>query len=127
MSDTKTILVADDETDIREALTTILAAEGFTVIATTDGPTTLAKIRSEKPDLALLDIQMPGLSGTEVLAELRADEEYADLPVMMLTAQSDMDHISEALESGGVNFEYLTKTDWKLAEVVEKVKSRLER
>lgn len=125
MSDQKTILVADDEIDLREALVTFLEAEGFNVLAATNGREALDLAWKHTPDLIMLDIQMPEMTGLEALRELRSSEGLENTHVMMLTAQSDMNNISEALQLGGTNFQYLTKTDWKLADVAARVKDQL--
>lgn len=119
----KKILVADDEQDLREALHAALSTEGFEVIAAENGTVALEKALSEHPDLILLDLMMPGLTGKEVLSNLRADSWGADAKVLVLTAVSDLESLSEILEEGGMD--YLVKSDWELSEIVAKVKERL--
>ena len=82
----ETILVADDEEPIRELLTLYLEKEGFGVITAGDGEQALAAARSQSPDLIVLDLMMPKLSGYEVCRELRRD---SDIPILMLTARGE--------------------------------------
>lgn len=124
MPNPKKILVVDDEADLREALSTALGNEGYQVVTANESRSALATAFQEKPDLIFLDIHMPGVDGLETLRELRADEWGATVDVFMLTAQSDIDNISKAVEYGGTNVEYLVKTDWKLSELVARVKSK---
>jgi DNA-binding response OmpR family regulator len=80
------ILVADDDPQILTMLSIRLAKRGYTVVEACDGLQTLSKARSEKPDLVLLDVMMPGKNGWEVAKELRADEDLRDVGIVMLTA-----------------------------------------
>ena len=123
MSDKKTILIVDDEQDLRDTLGAAFEEEGFLVLKSEDGQTGLASAFEHKPNLILLDLKMPNMGGLEVLKQLRADEWGKGAKVMVLTALDDMQSISEALDQGGL--EYLVKTDWKLEDIVEKVKQRL--
>ena len=69
---------------------------------------------------------MPKIDGVEVLTKVREDMDWgASVPVIMLTAQSDLGKISDAVIPGGVHFEYLIKTDWKLTDLVERIKTKL--
>lgn len=125
MAEQKTILVAEDEVDLREALADMLELEEFTVIQVGDGEAAVATAIETQPDLLLLDVMMPKKSGLEALGEIRHDSWGQSVPVIILTALSDMASVSEAIEKGGVNTEYLVKTDWKLEAVVGKVKEKL--
>lgn len=79
-------LVADDEPDIRELIVTILKREGFGVIEASDGEQALELARLHRPPLAVVDVQMPKLSGFEMTAALRADPATCDIKVIILTA-----------------------------------------
>ena len=83
---TRTILIADDETELREMLKAYLEAEGFSIVEAATGPDTVEVARREDPDLVVLDVGMPGLDGFEVLQRLRS---RSDVPVIMLTARSE--------------------------------------
>jgi DNA-binding response OmpR family regulator len=102
-----TVLVVDDERGIRELCRVNLALAGFEVLDAADGPTAIELARTELPDVILLDVLMPGMSGWEVLGQLRADPSTAAIPVAMLTALNSEDDQIRGWEGGVV--EYLTK------------------
>ena len=85
MADEKKILVVDDEPDMVTYISTFLEDEGYAVLSAQDGPEGLAKARAESPDLITLDINMPGMSGVEVLTTLRRDPDLAQIPVIIIT------------------------------------------
>jgi DNA-binding response OmpR family regulator len=88
------VLVVDDEPDIRELCRVNLEFSGFDVLEAGDGVEALEVCRREKPDLVFLDLMMPRLDGWGVLEALTADEETADIPVILLTARgADEDQI----------------------------------
>jgi DNA-binding response OmpR family regulator len=100
----RTILVVDDETTLRETLVDALEADGFRVVAAADGREALALFRSERPDLILLDVMLPELSGVEVCRIIRAE---SSVPIVMLTAKdSELDKVV-GLELGADD--YVTK------------------
>ena len=82
------VLVAEDDDDILLLVTTRLRRDGFEVVAARDGDEALALAREQRPQVAVLDIGMPGLNGLEVLAEIRADEELRGVRVLLLTAKA---------------------------------------
>jgi DNA-binding response OmpR family regulator len=82
------ILVADDDRDIRDLVTFKLGQAGFSVRAVDDGTAALAAISDDPPDLAVLDVMMPGLSGIDVLRKLRDAEPTRGVRVILLTARS---------------------------------------
>jgi DNA-binding response OmpR family regulator len=84
-----TILIVDDEKTVRSLLLDLLEIEGHHVIEAADGPEALYRLHCGGVDLVLLDVMMPGMSGIEVLSEIRRDEEFPRMPVMMLTAAGD--------------------------------------
>jgi DNA-binding response OmpR family regulator len=81
------VLLIEDEPNIAEAIRFILARDGWRVSHLAEGSGAIAAIRCDPPDLVILDHMLPGLSGLEILAALRADPATKDLPVMMLTAR----------------------------------------
>ena len=83
------ILVVDDEPDAVEFVKTVLEEAGYEVAAAGDGEAGLRAAREQKPDLLVLDVQMPGKTGFEVFSELRQDEALRDIRVVMLTGVAE--------------------------------------
>jgi two-component system, OmpR family, alkaline phosphatase synthesis response regulator PhoP len=94
------ILAVDDEPNIRRLIQVHLSRAGYQVAAAGDGAEALAQVRSRPPDLIILDVMMPGLTGLQVLEALKDDPETAAIPVIMLTAKGDDDHIRQASRTG---------------------------
>ncbi|MBI3744766.1 MAG: response regulator, partial [Chloroflexi bacterium] len=92
------ILEVDDDRDIRELVTRVLKADGYEVASASDGAQALSFIAVRKPDLVLLDMKMPGKSGSEVLKEIRFL--HPGLPVILVTGVTDMEAASAALANG---------------------------
>ena len=121
----KTVLVVEDEQALRFALKEKLEHKGFSALVAEDGEEGLKIGLDEQPDLILLDIIMPRLDGLEMLKAVRADETWgANVPVIVLTNSREKGNIVEALD-GGVS-QYLTKADWKIEDVIDKVREALE-
>ncbi|HUT04001.1 MAG TPA: sigma-54 dependent transcriptional regulator [bacterium] len=99
------ILIVDDDRDICRILATLIEREGFKAIMANDGEPALASIRSASPDLMLLDMRMPNMDGSEVLAH--AKELDPDLPVVIITAFGEIHGAVEAIKAGA--YDYLTK------------------
>jgi len=96
----KTVLVVDDDVAIVSLLRANLEMSGYRVQVAYDGVEALEKIQAEMPDLVILDIQMPRLSGWEVLRDLRRHEKTATLPVIMLTILGDSENITRGWSEG---------------------------
>ena len=90
------ILMVEDEPDIREAVQASLRSRGYVVIVAADGEEGLRKVKSEKPDLVLLDIVMPKVDGWQLLKAIRSDEATRELPVVMLTANRETSSLIES-------------------------------
>ena len=86
---TKTIHIVEDEPDIRETLAYNLSQEGFKVSEFSDAESCLNKIQKKKPDLLLLDLMLPGMSGLDLCKEIRADINLKNLAIIMLTAKGE--------------------------------------
>ena len=115
------ILIADDEQDILDAVAYALEAEGFDVVVVTDGEAALKAAQQDEFDVVLLDVLMPGLSGTEVCRRLRVD---SIVPIVMLTAKdAEVDRVL-GLEVGADD--YVTKP-FSIAELVGRVHAILRR
>jgi DNA-binding response OmpR family regulator len=96
-----TVLVVDDEADIREIVRVNLERDGHRVLTAASGPEGLALLHAEHPDLVVLDVMMPGLDGWQVLTSIKGESEHeiSDVPVLMLTARSgDLDRIRGGIE-----------------------------
>jgi two-component system chemotaxis response regulator CheY len=101
-------LVVDDSDVIRKILTAYLQKLGFQVTSAVNGREALEQLaRMEKADIALVDWNMPEMDGITFLKEVRADVNYDSLPVMMVTTNSELAHVSQALEAGAN--EYIMK------------------
>ena len=86
---TKTIYIVEDEPDIRETLAYNLSQEGFKVSEFSDAESCLDKIQKKKPDLLILDLMLPGMSGLDLCKEIRADKSLQNLAIIMLTAKGE--------------------------------------
>ena len=100
MSDAPLVLCADDDADIRALLTIRLERAGFRVAQAADGEQALSLARELSPDVLVLDVMMPRLSGTEVLLALRGDEATAAIPVVLLSARAQEADVERGLEAG---------------------------
>ncbi|SDO72719.1 response regulator transcription factor [Geodermatophilus sp. DSM 45219] len=95
------VLVADDEDDIRALVALAVRRAGCTVATeVADGPRALAAARTDPPDLAVLDVSMPGATGLEVCAALRRDPATAGVPVLLLSAGASPDDVARGLAAG---------------------------
>ena len=100
----RTVLVADDDEDILQLVSFRLERAGYTVVTAADGQQALAAARRHQPDLAVLDVMMPGLNGYEVTRQLRADPATAAIPVILLTARVQEADVSRGFEAGADDY-----------------------
>ena len=101
------VLVVDDNASNRDLLSRRLQRQGHTVLQAEDGAHALALVEKEALDLILLDLMMPGISGYDVLALLKRDPRFRDIPVIMISALSELDSIVRCIEAGADD--YITK------------------
>lgn len=101
------ILVVDDQDDVLQTTALVLRKGGYDVETASRGLDALESVRREKPDLILLDIEMPGMDGWETLRLLRLEEETRDVPVAMFSILFDVNEKIRALQLGAQ--EYVTK------------------
>jgi phosphate regulon transcriptional regulator PhoB len=120
----KQIIVADDEKDILELVSFNLEQEGFSVLKAVNGRKALEMVKADKPDLIILDLMMPEMSGMEVCRTIRNNADIADIPVIMLTAKSDQVDKILGLEIGADD--YITKP-FHVRELIARVRSVLRR
>jgi DNA-binding response OmpR family regulator len=99
----KILIIDDSEADI-ELSTMMLEKNGYTVVAFTAVSSCIEMINTQKPDLVLLDIMMPAISGNQLLAEIRTKWSQIELPVIMVTAKSDASDVIESLDLGANDF-----------------------
>jgi two-component system, cell cycle response regulator DivK len=99
------ILVVEDDDMIREMLTRFLSMQGYEVITAINGVVGLQTARADRPDLILMDMGLPLLSGWQVTARIRADESLAHIPVIALTAFAFQEDRDRALEAGCTDYE----------------------
>jgi DNA-binding response OmpR family regulator len=104
----KKIMVVDDEESLLELLTAVLGNEGYEVIAIDSGEGCIAKLKEVKPDLLLLDMMMPGMSGREVCEKIRADPATKDLKVAFVTVAKFSEAGKGKLKDMNV-LDYITK------------------
>ena len=121
MNKQQTVLIADDEPQIREILSIYFKKEGFKVIEAADGAEALVQVQAGKPDIILLDIMRPVLDGLEVCKQVR---KISDIPIIMLTAKDSDDDRILGLEIGADD--YISKP-FNTREVVARVKAVLRR
>ena len=96
-----TILIVDDEPQIRRVMRTTLTSHGYSVVEAASGEEALEKLRSERPDLIILDVNMPGISGIETCAEIRTS---SDVPIIMLTIRNSERDKVQALDAGADDY-----------------------
>jgi DNA-binding response OmpR family regulator len=123
MSAKGTILVVDDTHSALKLLTDILAAEGYDVRPADSGELALASAAAKPPELILLDIRMPGLDGFEVFRRFKARQESRDIPVIFISASTEMDGRVAGLRMGAVDF--VTKP-FQREELLARVATHLE-
>ncbi|HEU5357271.1 MAG TPA: response regulator [Actinocrinis sp.] len=118
------VLIADDDPIARELLVYRLEAEGFEVCTAEDGPTALAAAQEQAPDIAVLDVHMPGLSGFDVCRMLRTDPATSAIAVIMLTASVQESDVATGFDVGADD--YLAKP-FNPRELVSRIEAVLAR
>ncbi len=124
MTRARHILVVEDDRFLRRACEVSLRQRGLTITTAVDGVQALDKARGEPPDLILLDLLMPRMSGLEVLRALRADESTRRIPVLILSNSSREQDTEEIMELGVAD--YLVKANLSLQELGDRVMRLLE-
>jgi CheY-like chemotaxis protein len=103
----KTVLIIEDEADAAELFAEMMRVSGFRVITTVKSTLAIAMMTTEDPDIILLDIMMPEISGLDILRQMRRDPELSKIPVIVITARSMPTDIKNSMEAGAST--YLTK------------------
>lgn len=101
------ILIAEDERDIRDLITFTLTFAGYQVVAAANGEEALQKTREEIPDLIMMDVRMPKMTGYEACIEMKKDPAIRHIPVVFLSAKGQDSEVNTGLEAGAV--EYILK------------------
>ena len=114
-----TILIAEDEKDIRELIVFSLDFAGFDVIAAVDGQEAVEKALEIKPDLIMMDVRMPRMTGYEACAKMKSMEETKNIPVVILSAKGQESEIQTGLAAGA--YEYILKP-FAPDELIQRVK-----
>ncbi|HET7290410.1 MAG TPA: response regulator [Thermodesulfobacteriota bacterium] len=117
------VLLIEDEESLRNLYTRILSTKNYEVEAAADGEIALSLLKQFRPDVIVLDIVMPHYNGVEILKILKNDGELKSIPVVMLTALSEMRKITECLDMGAVG--YITK-DSTVEEIVHRLNFLIE-
>jgi len=120
----KTILIVEDDKFLRELIARKLLKEGYNISEAIDGEEGIKKIKTEKPDLILLDLILPGVDGFEVLSRMKADEKLAEIPVIILSNLGQREEIERGLKLGAND--YMIKAHFTPREIIDKIKTVLE-
>ena len=115
------IMTVDDDRELLKLLERLLELEGYRVTGISDSSEAVTLINERKPDLVILDIMMPGLSGYQVVEMVR---QYSDVPIIMLTARCEVSSLKQALAAGADD--YLTKP-FRTSELVSRIGAKLRR
>lgn len=118
------VLIVDDENDIVDLISYNLEKEGFSTVKAYDGETALKLVKTQKPDLMILDLMLPKINGLDVCREIRHNQETVGLPIIMLTAKSDEVDKVTGLEVGADD--YVTKP-FSIKELIARIRSVLRR
>lgn len=113
------ILIVEDEDILAKVLQEKLEDDNFKVSVAYDGVSALSMIKNLKPDMVLLDLLLPKMSGLEVLASIKKDDDLSNIPVIILSNLSNDPEVKKALSMGAVD--YMVKTKHPINEVIEKV------
>ena len=119
----KTILVVEDDQELLQAYQLMLEHTGAHVVAARDGEEALAALQSDPPNVLLLDLLLPGMNGFDVLATMRKNEKWKNVPVIVLSNLKQAQDVERG-RGLGVKY-YIVKADTKIGEIVEKIKEFL--
>ena len=117
----KTILLADDEEDVRTIVKMFLEGQGYRVLTAYDGLEAISMAESEAPDVILLDVMMPVMSGIEVARRLKAHYPTTHIPIIMLSAAAQADSIKQGIQAGARDYVIKPFQPSKLDEIIRRV------
>jgi CheY-like chemotaxis protein len=115
------ILIAEDEPDIRDLITFTLRFAGHEVIPTANGAEAFEKALVVKPDLIMMDVRMPKMTGYEACRAMKADESIKDIPVIFLSAKGQDSEIQTGLEAGAIEYILKPFSPDQLAEKIRQI------
>lgn len=118
-----TVLIVDDLIQNIQVLATTLEAKGYSITYALSGKEALERLKAIQPDLILLDLLMPEMSGLEVCEEIRRNSDYSHIPILFLTASHEEEHLLEAFEKGAAD--YVTKP-FRTAELLARVQTHIQ-
>ena len=121
----KKILIVEDDKLLIKALGSKLKEKKFKVLEAFDGEEGLEAAKKNKPDLVLLDLNMPKMDGLTMLKKMRQTDWGADMTIMVLTNYNDKEKVSEALNQ--YVFRYLVKSDWDLDQIADEIEKKLKK
>ena len=119
----KKILIIEDDKFLRELISRKLAREGYQTSEAVDGEEGFQKVKTEKPDLVLLDLILPGIDGFEVLSKMKEDVSVSQVPVIILSNLGQKEDVDKGLKLGAID--YLIKAHFTPGEIIEKVRTAL--
>ena len=114
----KTILLIEDNLEIRENTSELLELEGYTVISTVNGKAGYQKALELKPDLILCDIMMPEMNGYEVFEELRSNPDTSHIPFIFITASAEKSEVQKGLNMGAAGYVSKPFTEGELLDAI---------
>jgi DNA-binding response OmpR family regulator len=117
------ILIVEDDKFVRELISHKLTEEKFEVSSVKDGEEGVAKVESEKPDLVLLDLILPGIDGFEVISRIRKNPDIESIPIVILSNLGEKNDVDRGIKLGAND--YMIKAHFTPKEIVEKVRSIL--
>ncbi len=123
MAEKHRILLVDDEPSVVKIVSRRLEGEGFDVLVAMDGQEGLMKAQCERPDLIVLDVKLPKLTGYELCAALKRDPRYQKIPVIMFTAKATEHDEKLAMESGANAF---VQKPFRAQELLERIRALIE-
>ncbi|MBI3172170.1 MAG: response regulator [Chloroflexi bacterium] len=101
---TGTVLIVDDESAGRDTVESILDGEGYVLLMATNGAQAIEMARTKQPDIILMDVMMPGMTGFEACRHIRSDSDLAEIPIILLTALDDRKSLLTGLDAGADDF-----------------------
>lgn len=122
-SSKKKVLIIEDDQFLRELISKKLFKEGYNVSEAFDGEEGIKKVKTEQPDLVLIDLILPGIDGFEVLSQMKADSNLTSIPVIILSNLGQKEDIEKGLKLGAVD--YLIKAHFTPGEIIDKIRTVL--